>query len=139
MVGSISVWMDIVDDNTTLPSKEGGKIVAKVSRLGLGNVQTVNTSGVAAPSNPVRTSSAPVPQTKPPPKQEASLIEHEQEDNTKPPVQRRNSDKLISFDNFDEEPAPAVAAGNCLHTLLSYHCAKLTLIDSCVIFRWRFS
>jgi hypothetical protein len=103
-IGSISVWMDVVDESAQIPVEPTGTVVAKVSRISLKGVQSVNITNVVVParSNPVNS---------PSPRKSVQIEEKSDQVVSEAPKtrERRNSDKLISFDNFDEpsnSPSP---------------------------------
>lgn len=105
--------MDIVDDDAPVPMKDESRIFAKVSRLGLSGVLTAPAApGVTTKPDAVRV--APEDQKLTTRQEEVNLINHDEpsvERKPNPVPQRRNSDKLLSFDDNDiPTPAPAAAA-----------------------------
>ena len=105
--------MDIVDDNATLPVREDGKLLAKVSRLGLDGVVAVNkpSAGAAQQRAGAPAQVAPAVQKPAAAAPTEVLLQHESPVavQRKSQPERRNSDKLISFDTFDDAPAAAGA------------------------------
>jgi hypothetical protein len=101
LIGSTTVWMDATNDTSPVPLDSNGNVFSKVSRVSLGNLrpqQPQSAPQKAAPPPEILLATSPKTET---PK---SLAQ-----NTEPKTrERRNSDKLLSFDNFDEpSPAPA--------------------------------
>lgn len=104
LIGSTSVWMDATNDAAPVPIDSNGNAFSKVSRITLRGVNTTQVSQkvvsqqqeILVPTSPQNEPSKPASQP----------VEKTRE--------RRNSDKLLSFDNFDE-PAPAPAPAAAFH------------------------
>jgi hypothetical protein len=99
-IGSATVWMDATNDTSLVPVDSSGKVFSKVSRIRSSVASQTQTSQQKAP--------VPVPQP-----QEPLLSTSPRNEPTSVPAveqktrERRNSDKLLSFDNFDEPVQPA--------------------------------
>ena len=93
--------MDATNDTSAVPVDSNGNVFSKVSRISLGGLTLVSKS------NQSQQRVAPQPQPteillSTSPKAETQSVAQPVEPKTR---ERRNSDKLLSFDNFDE-PIP---------------------------------
>lgn len=91
--------MDATNDTSVVPVDSTGNVFSKVTRISLGNIQpAIQNIPQKAPAPPPEILLATSPKATTPKSMNVAADQPKTRE-------RRNSDKLLSFDNFDD-PAP---------------------------------